>query len=122
MSQLSILFKGSCEDNTAYFHDPNSAFARTTKTSSDECQQACIDYPECQYWTWMKWTRGECYGDPPCHGDCYFKAEKKIVTSNSQYISGDRFCVLHRSDIFASRFVSSWPQALGSLRGHTRGP
>ena len=96
MSQLSIMFKGSCEDNTAYFLDPNSALEKkdrkTRKTSSIDCQQACINFPECQYWTWMKWTQGDCYGDPPCRGNCYLKAEMNIVRNNSQFISGDRNC------------------------------
>ena len=86
----------SCEDNTAFFHDPISALenndGKTRATSGDDCQKACIDNHECQYWSWFKWIKGDCYGDPPCGGNCYLKAEKKIVRSNSQFISGNRHC------------------------------
>ena len=96
-----ILFEGSCEDNTAFFNDPESALenndGKTSATSGDGCQKACIDDDECQYWSWFKW-KGDCYGDSPCGGICFLKAEKKIVKSNSLFISGNRYCTLDTVD------------------------
>ena len=53
------------------------------QSSRAACQRSCATNPDCQFWTWDKKNRS----------NCYLKSKRDVTLPYDTYVSGSKHCV-----------------------------